>query len=115
MSGLHFLPLTDGERQEMLRQIGAAAVDDLFADVPEKVRLAGVMQLPPPLSELEVLDHLRALAAKIIISRIILRFLAPVKRMTTCSSVVGHITGRSSFITAYTPTRPRSARGFTAI
>ena len=111
MSGLHFLPLTDGERQEMLRQIGAAAVDDLFADVPEKVRLAGEMQLPPPLSELEVLDHLRALAAKNNNLKDSPSFLGAGVYDHFIPSVVGHITGRSEFSTAYTPYQAEISQG----
>ena len=33
-----FIPLTEDERSAMLRQVGVADVDELFADVPERFR-----------------------------------------------------------------------------
>ena len=37
---LRYLPLSDADRSEMLRVIGAKSIDDLFTDVPEPARLA---------------------------------------------------------------------------
>ena len=38
---MRYLPLSDADRSEMLRVIGASSVDDLFRDVPEEARLKG--------------------------------------------------------------------------
>ena len=38
---MRYLPLSDADRSEMLRVIGAGSVDDLFRDVPEAARLQG--------------------------------------------------------------------------
>ena len=49
----------------MLRQIGVASLDQLVAEtVPADIRFAGTLDLPAPAGEAEVLDELRALAAK---------------------------------------------------
>jgi glycine dehydrogenase subunit 1 len=64
MSSLHYLPLTEQERRQMLSDIGAASAEDLFKDVPAAVRFQGEMQLPPPLSEMEALQHLGEMAAR---------------------------------------------------
>ena len=36
---MRYLPLTDADRRSMLAGIGVASIDDLFADIPEDVRL----------------------------------------------------------------------------
>ena len=62
---MRYLPLTPADRAEMLRTIGAASVDDLFADVPDEARLDGpVAGLPAHASELAVERHMAALAAR---------------------------------------------------
>ena len=55
---------TDADRQEMLEAIGVDTIDDLFADVPEGVRLGRALDLPPGKPEQEVYARLRDLAAK---------------------------------------------------
>ena len=55
---------TETDRQEMLDAIGVESIDDLFADVPEGVRLGRPLDLPPGKPEQEVYARLRDLAAK---------------------------------------------------
>ena len=61
MSG--YTSVTDGERAEMLATIGASSVDELF-DVPAGVRFDRDLDLPDGLSEAEVYERMRALAAR---------------------------------------------------
>ncbi|MCK5182240.1 MAG: glycine dehydrogenase, partial [Dehalococcoidia bacterium] len=56
-----YLPNTDADRCAMLREIGVASVDELFQDIPEKLRHTQ-FNLPDPLSELELKRELRKLA-----------------------------------------------------
>ena len=55
---------TETDRQEMLDAIGVESIDDLFADVPEGVRLGRPLDLPQGKPEQEVFARLRDLAAK---------------------------------------------------
>ena len=55
---------TDADRQEMLAKIGASSLDDLFADIPERLRLREPLALPDGMSEQDVFEHLAALAAR---------------------------------------------------
>ena len=62
---MRYLPLTPAERADMLGQIGAATIDDLFVDVPEAARQSGpIAGLPLHASEMAVERHMGALAAK---------------------------------------------------
>ena len=111
MGGKHYLPLTDEDRREMLKKIGVNSIEDLFSDIPDKVRLKSDLELPPAMSELEAVRHLSSLAAKN-------------KHLNNCTSFMGagvydhfipsvikHITGRSEFYTSYTPYQAEISQG----
>ncbi len=36
---MRYLPLSDADRSDMLKVVGASSVDELFRDVPEEARL----------------------------------------------------------------------------
>ena len=56
-------PHTAGERSRMLEALGIASVDALFEAIPPAVRAAG-LDLPPALTELELMEHLGDLAGR---------------------------------------------------
>ena len=58
-----YIPLTDTDRTELLSAVGVASVDELFAEIPAEHR-DPALDLPPALSEPELLTELTALAAK---------------------------------------------------
>src|SRR3546814_15728505 len=60
---MRYLPLTDNDRTEMLRRIGASSIEELFADVPEAARLSGkIAGLPDHASQMSVERQMAALA-----------------------------------------------------
>jgi len=62
---MRYLPLSNDDRQQMLGVVGAASIDDLFADVPAAARLSGKIEgLPDHASEMAVERALGALARK---------------------------------------------------
>ncbi|MCZ6607502.1 MAG: glycine dehydrogenase, partial [Alphaproteobacteria bacterium] len=61
---MRYLPLTDGNRRDMLAAIGVGSVDDLFVDVPRAARRDGPVELPGYLGEMEVEHAFAALAAR---------------------------------------------------
>ena len=56
-----YFPHTESQRSEMLASIGAANVDELFTDIPIQFRNP-VLELPPALTELELVRELAYLA-----------------------------------------------------
>ncbi len=36
-----YLPMTETDKKEMLETIGVQSIDELFSDIPEKVRFKG--------------------------------------------------------------------------
>src|ERR1700746_679888 len=61
---MRYLPLTTGDRAEMLAAIGADSIDALFDDVPEAARLAGPVDLPRAVGEIEVERLVSRMAAR---------------------------------------------------
>ncbi len=111
MGGKHYLPLTDDDRQSMLKEIGAASVEDLFKDIPPALRLKGELDLPPALSEMEALRHLTDLAQKNKHFQNAVSFMGAGIYDHFIPSVIKHVTGRSEFYTSYTPYQPEVSQG----
>ena len=60
----HFVPHTDDELAAMLGAIGLSSLDELFACVPPALRLAGGLDIPPGLSEPDVMAEMERLALR---------------------------------------------------
>lgn len=108
---MNFLPNTDRDRAEMLEACGIRSVDELFSDIPEAVRLRRPLDLPVPLSEMELDAHLRELAGRNAVAGQALSFLGAGAYEHYLPKVVGEVLGRSEFYTAYTPYQPEVSQG----
>ena len=59
-----------GRESEMLSAMGMTSMDELFADIPEGVRMNATLPLPGPQSEEEILaDARRLLGANVALSQ----------------------------------------------
>ncbi|UCC71798.1 MAG: aminomethyl-transferring glycine dehydrogenase subunit GcvPA [Gemmatimonadota bacterium] len=105
---MSFVPHSAADRQEMLRTIGASSEDDLFADIPEKLRLKAPLDLPPALSEWEAVRTLQQLAGE---SRQLICFAGAGYYDHYVPAVVDHLIRRSEFYTAYTPYQAEVSQG----
>ena len=109
---MRYLPLTPAERAEMLEVIGAARVDDLFADVPAEALLPGpIPGLPAHASEMAVERHMGALAAANLSAGEAPFFLGAGAYRHHIPAAVDHLIQRGEFLTAYTPYQPEIAQG----
>jgi glycine dehydrogenase subunit 1 len=108
---LPYVPNTDRDREEMLASIGVASVDDLFPGVPSDLRFEGALDVPGPLSELEVDRHVRSLAERNRSGRGTLSFLGAGVYAHAIPSVVRHVTAMPQFATAYTPYQAEASQG----
>jgi glycine dehydrogenase subunit 1 len=107
---MSYVPHSDADRQAMLAQIGVESVEELFMDVPEAVRYPEV-ELPRPLSEMEILAELQALSEQNADLNHYACFLGAGAYNHFVPSVVQHVAGRSEFYTAYTPYQPEVSQG----
>jgi glycine cleavage system P protein (glycine dehydrogenase) subunit 1 len=106
-----YLALTDADRDEMLRTIGVASVEELFRDVPAGVRLAGELDLEPALTEHELSAHLAGLAARNVDATRELSFLGAGIYDHYVPAVVDTVLQRGELLTAYTPYQPEMSQG----
>src|SRR5262249_18628528 len=95
----------------MLATIGAGSVDELFAPIPDALRLKRPLAIPPALSELELTQHAQALAAKNQSAGKLVCFLGGGAYDHFIPSVVDAVAGRSEFYTAYTPYQAEASQG----
>ncbi|MGO9334127.1 MAG: aminomethyl-transferring glycine dehydrogenase subunit GcvPA [Acidimicrobiales bacterium] len=107
-----FVPHTDAEIAEMLAFLGLEDLDDLFAEIPEALRLAGGLDLPPAMSEPDVAWRLDDLASRNRpCGRDLVCFAGAGSYDHEIPAVVRSLASRSEFLTAYTPYQPEVSQG----
>ena len=102
---------TDADRAAMLEAVRVGSVEELFADIPEGLRLGRPLDLPPGLSEQEVYVHLRELAARNVSAEDEVSFVGAGMYDHYVPSLVDSIALRSEFLTPYTPYQPEISQG----
>src|SRR5918994_4870678 len=102
---------TDAARREMLAQIGASTIDELFAELPAEVRLDREVGLAPGMAETEVYDVLARLASRNAHAENELCFIGAGMYDHYVPALVDAITQRSEFLTPYTPYQPEISQG----
>jgi len=95
----------------MLETLGVSTIDELFADIPEGVRFRRALDVPPALSEQELVAHLSELAAKNVHTGIELSFLGAGMYDHYVPAVVDAVLSRGELLTAYTPYQPEMSQG----
>jgi glycine cleavage system P protein (glycine dehydrogenase) subunit 1 len=106
-----YLSLTDADREAMLAAVGVSSVDELFRDIPERVRLGRELDLEPALSEPELVAHLTELAERNVDTGRELSFLGAGIYDHYVPAVVDAVLSRGEFLTAYTPYQPEMSQG----
>ncbi|MBC6402470.1 MAG: aminomethyl-transferring glycine dehydrogenase subunit GcvPA [Hyphomonadaceae bacterium] len=108
---MRYLPLNENDRRAMLDVVGVGSIDDLFDDVPESVRLKGLVDLPRHQSEQAVERYVSALSDKSISASSVPFFCGAGAYKHHIPATVDHLIQRSEFLTAYTPYQPEISQG----
>ncbi|MEZ7793151.1 aminomethyl-transferring glycine dehydrogenase subunit GcvPA [Niallia circulans] len=106
-----YLPMTEQDQKEMLAAIGVSSVEDLFSDIPEKVRFQGNYSIKLAKSESALLKELTKLAQKNADAKANVSFLGAGVYDHYSPVIVDHVLSRSEFYTAYTPYQPEISQG----
>ncbi len=106
----YFLNNAD-DQKAMLKSIGVESIDDLFAMVPQELRLGRSLKVSPALGELELTSHMNELAAKNDPAGSGICFLGGGSYDHFVPAVVDYIASRSEFVTSYTPYQPEVSQG----
>ena len=95
----------------MLAECGLSSLDDLFEHLPPNVRLGRPLDLPEGLSEMELVDDLRRLAARNRNVDEVLCFAGGGAYDHYVPAMVWALAGRSELYTSYTPYQPELSQG----
>jgi glycine dehydrogenase subunit 1 len=109
--GLSYVLNTNADQQAMLEQIGVASIEDLFASIPKSVRLSRPLRVPAGLSEIELEQHVQALAGRNQAADTAVCFLGGGSYDHFIPAVVDAVAGRSEYYTAYTPYQAEASQG----
>src|SRR5271168_218227 len=106
---MRYLPKSPADREEMLAEIGAVSIDDLFSTIPAEYQLKRDLAVPRQHGESEILDRFKAYAENnatgysSFLGAGVYRHYKPV--------IIDSLVQRGEFLTSYTPYQPEIAQG----
>lgn len=106
-----YISNTKEQQQAMLDEIGVSSTQQLFDCIPEKARLNRSLDLPPALSEIELAGEVKRLSDSNVNAGDYSCFLGAGAYDHYIPSIVGNLTSRQEFYTAYTPYQPEISQG----
>src|SRR5256885_1306514 len=106
---MRYLPKSPAEREQMLREIGARDIDDLFSHIPAEYRLRRDLKVPGPLAESEIIDYFRQRAAEN--ANGFVSFIGAGAYNHYRPVIIDALVSRGEFFTAYTPYQAEIAQG----
>ncbi len=104
-----YVPNTDKEQKKMLEEIGYQSVEELFAHIPDDVRVKDGLNIPSGMSELEVRRKMEKTAGKNKIFPTIFRGAGAYRHYIP--SIVKSVTSKENLMTAYTPYQAEISQG----
>ena len=108
---MDYIQNTPADASDMLKSIGVKSIDDLFASIPEAVRLKRPLEIPPALPEQDLLAHLSSLAARNRTFDAGRCFLGAGAYNHYVPAVVDALFSRGEFLSAYTPYQAEASQG----
>ena len=102
-----YIPHTPEDVAQMLQVIGVNSIEDLFDEIPAQLR-AGVLNVPPPLSEMEIG---RLMADRAALDGRPLNFIGAGAYEHHIPAPVWAIATRGEFYSAYTPYQAEASQG----
>lgn len=106
-----YIPNTQQDQRRMLDSIGASSVAELFEQIPAELHMPGKLDLPEPMSEIELRRHFAELAAENATTDACPSFLGAGIYDHYIPSTVQAVLGRAEFYTSYTPYQPEISQG----
>jgi glycine dehydrogenase subunit 1 len=104
-----YVPNTKEEQKQMLSEIGFSSLDDLFAHIPDEVKIKGSLNIPEGMSELEVRRDMTKLASENRIFETIFRGAGAYRHFIP--AIVKSVISKENLLTAYTPYQAEISQG----
>ncbi len=108
---MRYLPHTQEDIQKMLTVAGCSSLDDLFKTIPDAVKVKDGLNLPEPMSEWELNDHMEKLASENIACKGYTCLIGAGNYDHHIPAIIPYLVSRSEFATAYTPYQPEVSQG----
>lgn len=103
-----FIPHTEADVQSMLKSIGTKAIEDLFDEIPDSLRIGELAGVPVGMSEMEISRLMRSRAAQDGVS---ICFAGAGAYDHHIPAAVWSIVTRGEFYSAYTPYQAEASQG----
>ena len=108
---MRFHTSSEGDLRKLLDEIGVPGVDTLFESMPASLRLDGALDVPGPLSEIELDRKLYALASRNRSSDGAPSFLGAGAYHHYAPAIIDHLILRGEYLTTYTPYQAEISQG----
>ena len=106
---MRYIPNSSQGQAEMLREIGLKSLEDLLTSIPQEIRLKSPLNLPPALSEAELLEKFKSYEQKN--ASQVLSFLGAGVNDHYIPIVIDALVSRGEFLTSYTPYQAEISQG----
>ena len=108
---MRYFPHTPEDIAEMLKAVGVGSIEDLFDTIPTECRCQSDLNLPDPLSEWDLNQHIDELCGTMAVSPEYKVFMGAGSYEHYIPAACQHLAGRSEFVTSYTPYQPEMSQG----
>jgi len=107
---MSYISLSDKEKKEMMAALGIGSLDELFSCLPAGVQLKRGLEIPPALTEPELIARFEKVGRKNTASGL-LSFLGAGAYRHVIPYVVDYLSSRGEFVSPYTPYQPEVSQG----
>ncbi len=108
-NNMKYIPLTEEDKRKMFEEMGITSISSLFSDIPEEILLKRKLNLPPALSEKEIVSLIkRTFKENDLTERI---FLGGGAYFHFIPSTINYLLERGEIYTSYTPYQPEMSQG----
>ncbi len=104
-----YIPNTEQQRSQMLSLMGYGQIDELFAHIPDEVKVKDGLQIPVGMSELEVRKSMTKIASKNRVFDTIFRGAGAYRHFIP--AIVKSVLSKENLLTAYTPYQAEISQG----
>ena len=104
-----YIPNTNQEQIQMLNEIGFKSLADLFAHIPDEVKIKDGLAIPEGMSEMEVKKAVSKMAGKNVVFDTIFRGAGAYRHYIP--SIVKSVISKEDLLTAYTPYQAEISQG----
>src|SRR4051812_36618805 len=106
---MRYLPKSPADREQMLKEIGARNIDDLFSHIPAEYRLKRDLKVSRQLSEQEVIEYFRSRSDEMASGYALMLGAGAYNHYRPV--VIDSLVSRGEFFTAYTPYQAEISQG----